>query len=356
MVINLFDNILKKKSFWNSTGNKSDIVLSSRLRLARNLPGLPFPNYMDTAHSESVFNTAKDISDELKKEFPNSFFRIKDIPDNDRRFLRERNLITSEMENSISSALLLDENTNFSILINEKDHFRIQIIKSGLDLFNAYREIDKIDNKINKIIPYSYSEKFGFLTSDLCSTGTGLKASVLLHLPMISIMKSQNEVEKMAQEMDCNFKAVTGDYSKNYGAMYIISNKTSIGKSEIDIIEQIDDLTDMVIDLEYEIRDDYMFDSAFLMRDRVWRSYGLIKYSNSLNYPEALEYLSNLRIGIILSVIKEIHVEEINDIMVKIQHSHLEKIRKEPFVSPFECDEFRAKYIRSMIPDIKPED
>lgn len=352
----MFENILQQKGFWEAKGKKNDTVLSSRIRLARNTTDLPFPENMELSECKDIFQIASTINEKLVSSYETSFYKISDINDSDRRFLRERNIITDEVENSSSSAVIISSDCHLSIMINGKDHFRIQFFESGLDLFSAYKKINIIDDLINEEVPYAFSDKFGYLTSDLNSTGTGLKASVLLHLPMIKIMKSEPEVKTMAEEMFCSFKAVTGNISKNFSSMYIISNKTSIGKSETDIIEQVDDLCEMISDLENEIRDDYMYDSGFLMKDRVWRSYGLLKYSKNLNYPESLEYLSNLRIGIILSIIRKIDLDSINDLMVKIQYAHLEKIKGEPFVSPFECDEYRAFFIKKNLPDLNPEE
>ncbi|MBN1501348.1 MAG: hypothetical protein JW982_14405 [Spirochaetes bacterium] len=348
----MFENMLKQKGFWAENGNVSDIVISTRIRLARNISGYVFPDKMsqtDIMKLKDDFKNYVSVSD-FKDDIV--YHDISEIADKDRRFLRERNIITNEIESSSDCAFILDKNSSFSILINEDDHIHIQKISSGFNLHDTYREINKIDDDINRHFSYSFSSQTGYASAYLKNCGTGMSVSVLMHLPMITILKTADEIMKNADENGFELKPVSNDNTKNFGSIYILKNKYSIGKTEIELIDQMDNLVLMISDLENETRDEYIYDSKFIMEDRVFRSFGILKYARSMSYSEALELLSNLRTGVILSFFKNLSIEQINDLMVKIQFAHLEKIGNTNFVTQSECDEFRAGFIRGELPDI----
>ncbi len=348
----MFENMLKQKGFWAETGKVSDIVISTRIRLARNIFGYVFPQKMDMHDVIKLKTEIKNYIDVSKYKKEISYHEIADVADIDRRFLRERNIITSEIETSSAAAFIIEKKSRFSILVNDEDHLHIQKISAGFNLHDTYREINEIDDDINKYLSYSFLTQTGYLTSSLKNCGTGMSVSVLMHLPMITIMKNADEIIKNADENGFVLKPVSNDNTKNFGSIYILKNKYSIGRTEIELIDQIDNLVLMIADLENVTRDEYMYDSKFIMEDKVYRSYGILKYARSVAYSEALELLSNLRTGIILSLFKNISLEKINDLMVKIQFAHLEKIADANFSIPCECDEYRAEYIRKELPEI----
>ena len=342
----MFERLLEKKGFWSKVGPYSDIVLSTRVRLGRNISGIRFPHRQD----DDDVNLIKSISENfvIKSDFSNSviLYDLKDIDNNDRRFLRERNIITSEMEVSDNSFVIIEGDENFNIMVNEEDHFRIQVIMPGFQILEAYQLADRVDDELNKFSTYAYSDDFGYITVCPSNLGTGLRVSTMLHLPTITVLDKMGEVYKIVEEAGAKIRGTLGVGSKTFGCMYLISNRISLGMSEVDILEEIDKVSGRVIEMESEARDNCISEKGNQLEDTIWRSYGVLKYTRSMSYTEAMDHLSNIRLGVILSIIKDIELQEINDSMVNVQLSHLQKIANRVFRDSQECDNFRASYLR----------
>lgn len=347
----MFEQLLTQSPFWSQVGPSADVVMTTRVRLARNLPSLPFGSKMDEADIstlESIVHQAVVTS----KYFENAqFVSLKDCSSDDRRFLRERDIITHEMELNNNSSVVFDHRQQYSILVNEEDHIRIQVIKPGLQMLPAFKLADEIDDELNKYISYAFTDDFGFLTTCPSNVGTGLRVSAMLHLPMLTAAKNMGEVIKLVREYQAQLKGIVHDATKTVGSMYIISNKATLGKSEIDIIEEIDKVVSLIVDLENEARDEYYQHHKDVLEDMVWRSYGIVTFSRSMSYAEAIEHLSLIRLGVVLSIIKNIELSVINDLMIHIQLSHLQKFAGRQFAGSEEGDAFRAAYLRKKFED-----
>jgi protein arginine kinase len=344
--IPMFEKMIEKSGFWANAGPFSDIVLSTRVRFARNLPSLYFPNKLDKKGIEIINSISERFVNESAFCDDLNFIELKNIDINDKRFLRERNLITSEMETSDDSSIVIEVNENFVILLNEEDHFRIQVIKPGFQIMDAYRLADRIDDELNKFVSYAYSDDLGYLTACPSNLGTGLRVSSMVHLPTLSMLNKMQEIFKVVKKMSFEIKGTTGDDYKTIGSIYIISNRISLGISEVDLIEELDEITSKIFEFESEMRDSYISEHGNQFTDRIWRAYGILKYSRRINFVEAMEHLSSIRVGIILSIIKNISLFKVNDLMVNIQRAHLQKIANKLFTSTLECDGFRAEYLR----------
>ncbi|HRX16656.1 MAG TPA: hypothetical protein P5123_10095 [Spirochaetota bacterium] len=345
----MFKNLLDDTSFWSAEGQLSDVVLSSRLRLARNHASLPFPVNNDFQGHAVVEDSLLQFVNNSKFSESLKFYKMSDLDEYDRRFLRERNIITENMENDEQTSLVYDTSQQFCIQVNSGDHLRIQKLCSGLEFYDSYGKIVDIDNELNKYVDYAFNDTFGYLSAFVDNAGTGLKASALLHLPVLSTLGTIFEVKKMAEEMGASFEPVSGDQNQNYGSLYLVCNRKSINHTEPEIIEMLDDIVKMVAGLEMESRDDYSNDYKNQLEDRIWRSYGILKYSRSITYVEALEYLSNIRLGVILSIIKDMNLKDVHDLLVKIQTAHLLKLADRPLQSLMDYDIFRAEYISSVL-------
>ncbi|MDY6933529.1 MAG: ATP--guanido phosphotransferase [Spirochaetota bacterium] len=345
----MFEKLLEKRGFWSKVGPCSDVVLSTRVRLGRNLSDVRFPHRQD----EDDLNYIRFLTEEFvyKSDFNNcvTLCDLKDISLNDRRFLRERNIITHEMETSENSYVIIENDENFYIMVNEEDHFRIQVIKPGFQIMETYRLADRVDDELNKFVTYAYSDEFGYLTVCPSNLGTGLRISTMLHLPALSLTGAIPEVVKNVRDAGAKIKGTLGEGSKTFGSMYQLFNRVSLGLSEVDILEEIDEVTSRVVDMESVARDNYFSEEAVQLEDTVWRSMGILRYSRHIGYTEAMDHLSNIRLGIILSILKNIELQEINDLMVNIQWSHLQKIANMVFNDSYECDNFRANYLRMQL-------
>jgi protein arginine kinase len=342
----MFENLLNNSSFWSPGEMYSDIVMSTRLRLLRNQADIPFGAEQTEVERQKVDENLELFCHSSSYKDDLTLYRMSDISDIDRRFLRERNIISGATENNLSSLLLFDDKSRFNIAVGSDDHYHMQVLRSGFSVYDGYSDIVALDNEFNKYVSYAFSSKFGYLTSNLDNSGTGLKVSVLMHLPVLTIMGTILEVKKMAGEIGGHFTAVTGDKNKNYGSLFLLSSKGGTGMSEVDIVELVDDLVKMIVDLEVETRDDYVSDFSSKLEDMVWRSYGILKYARSISYVEALEYLSTVRLGVILAILKDVKLLDINDLLVKSQPGHLLKISGETLNLPEEYDAYRAEFIR----------
>jgi len=344
----LFEEVLQKSAFWTSTGPFSHIVLSSRLRLARNMQSVPFPGRMTADDSYPIRGAIERFAAESRYRGHISVIDLRDIDANEKRFLRERNIITYEMEVADNTLVVVNNSDDFSILVNEEDHFRIQVIRPGLQLMDVYKTADAVDSELNRFVPYAFSEELGFLTACTSNLGTGLRVSVLLHLPVITMKNGVQELIPEDRRNTIEIKGTIGKSSKTLGCLYQLSNRVSLGPSEVDIIESVDEVIGRILEKEDNRRDEYYTESRTELEDMVWRSYGILRYSRRISYIEAMDHLSNVRLGIVLAIIKNMDVKTVNDIMVNIQWAHLQRHYALLFKSTGECDEYRADYMRKL--------
>jgi protein arginine kinase len=342
----LFEEVLQRSGFWTSCGPFSHIVLSSRLRLARNMQHVPFPGRSTRDELRPIRDAVERFSRESIYGGGVNVIDLKEIDGNEKRYLRERNIITHEMEESENALVLVGLDDDFSILVNEEDHFRIQVILPGLQLAEAYRIADRVDTELNRFVIYAFTEDMGYLTTCPSNLGTGLKVSVLLHLPAITTRNRIDELIPADKKNIVELKGTVGHMNKNLGCLYQLSSRISFGLSEIDIIETVDEALGRVLGIEDAARDEYVSESRLELEDKIWRSYGILMHSRRMSYMESMDHLSNMRLGIILAFIKNLDIKTINDCMVNIQWAHLQMHYGLLFKSTSESDEYRSEYIR----------
>jgi protein arginine kinase len=347
----MFEKLLEDTSFWSGIGQLSDTVLSTRVRLIRNMADVPFSEKQSEGDLEKIIEPVNNFIYSAKIAAGLEKTQLSEIDNLDRRFLRERNLLTKKAENNSDALLIYRLHTKFSMIVNADDHYYLQVIRPGLNIYDAYGELVEADEGLNNFTPYAFSERFGYLTSSLDNTGTGLKVSVLMHLPCLGIMGTIDEVIRMVTEIGAVLEPVTVTQKDNFGSFYLISNSETIGKNESDILEVVDDSARMVAGLETESREEFYMNSPLQLEDMAARSYGILKYVRKISYVEALEHLSNIRLGVILSIIKNVSLEMINDLFVKIQPAHLVKLQQEIVTQHDKAmyDKIRADFLRSQL-------
>ena len=328
--------------FWNDRGPRNDMVLSTRIRLGRNIAGIPFSEIIDENSMSLLTAIAGKFISSGSATANRKFLELNGFDMHEKRLLREKNVITSEMESSANAAVLIDTTKDFSILLNDTDHFRIQVIRPGFQLNEAFTLADSIDDELNASAVYAFSDVYGYLTPNPANTGTGLKVSVILHLPVLTIQKRINETVHPVRESGFQITGTLGNSGRIIGCLYLVCNKRYIGVSEIETIDVADDLVNRIIKLEDEARDEFFTTSRRELEDSVFRSLGTLLYSRRINYAEALEHLSRLRLGIVMSVIKDTDVMFINYLMVRVQLSHLQEHFGIRFRSILDSDDFRA--------------
>ena len=285
--------------------NDNDIVISTRIRLARNLDGVPFPNALadKSAATEQIKSALGGGNSALAKEL--DFINLeKALPEHKAR-LAEEHLISPQMLNGKGQSVYVSHDQTMSIMLMEEDHIRLQVIMAGNALDEAYDLADKIDNVIEENVTYAFDEDFGYLTACPTNAGTGMRASLMLHLPALTLTKNINSVIASAGGMGIAVRGLYGEGSAAQGNFYQISNQVTMGVSEKEIIEKLKAVTDRIIDMEQKAREFLQKNSAAELADKVYRSYGILKYARKLSSSEAKALISDVMLGRGMGIIKE---------------------------------------------------
>jgi len=332
-------------AYWEEIGPFNDIVLSSRIRLARNVPEIYFPHRISFEDNKKL----REVVDLFLREskFSDSLHLIENnlLSYDEKKFLRESNILTENIENDPFATIIIEKNNSFSIIVNDDDHFHIQVVKSGKRILECYKLADEIDNELNKFTPYAFSSKLGYLSSNPLNVGTGLKMSVFLHLPSLTFKKRVGVIISRMKNIGLNFNSTLGERNKVLGSIYHLSSKNITGFSENDFIDFFLSVVTKLVEYEDSTRDEIFSSSRSLLEDSIFRSLGILKYSKKINYSETMEHLSNIRLGIILSIVKGISLKDLDSLMVITQLFHLQDIRGESFKNSFECEEYRAYFL-----------
>ncbi len=344
------DNIANRCGEWlRGTGPESDIVMSSRIRLARNLADYPFIrrcNDIDKANIESTVRERLIANQNLSNI---DFINVAELNLLDRQLLVERQLISRELANSEGArSVAIDEPEQLSLMVNEEDHMRLQVIKSGLDLGGAWELINHLDNEIESKLTYAYSQQLGYLTACPTNVGTGMRVSVLVHLPALVITKQIEKVFRSAQKMNLVVRGLYGEGSQAMGDFYQVSNQVTLGKSEKDLVYLVDDVIDKVLKYERKARDFLISEKQNDLFDKVSRAYGMLQSAQQISSEETMHLLSRVRMGVSLGLIGELEIPEINQLFIRTQPAHLQKIHS----SELDTDERnieRANYLHDQL-------
>tara|TARA_B100000809_G_scaffold237887_1_gene258157 strand:- start:1694 stop:2749 length:1056 start_codon:yes stop_codon:yes gene_type:complete len=331
------------------TGPEADIVISSRIRLARNLGGQPFLSSADEQQFGQLERLIRESMENAAMPGGMSYFAMQTMPMLDRQFLVERHLISREHaygKGPRGVGLAVDETV--SIMVNEEDHLRIQGLCSGLQLREAWSRVDAVDTGLENCLEYAFSPEFGYLTVCPTNTGTGLRASVMLHLPALVMTSQIDKVFKAVSKIGLIVRGLYGEGTQASGDFYQISNQSTLGKSEIAIIENIEVVIPKIIEYEKTVRNNLMHQKHEVMEDKVWRAYAMLKYARVITSEETMDLLSAVRMGVSLGIIQDIKMSTINELFLFTQPAHLQK-QKEAQLDEFERDMVRASYIRKKL-------
>jgi protein arginine kinase len=337
-----------------ASGPHSDIVLSTRVRLARNLQGHAFSPKLRDAERIHIYEEVRQAADKHSLLKGGISFDLSGLSQLSRRVLLERHLISRELAGDSGeslhqgSGLLLGPKDSVSVMVNEEDHLRLQTLLSGLRLAEAYARLDQADEELGSHIPFAYHQEFGFLTSCPTNVGTGLRASVLIHLPGLVLTKEIGQVLQGIGQVGLTFRGLYGEGSEVIGNFFQISNQTTLGKSEEDLIEHLQKIVSKVIQVEIEKRAVLMRDAPAVMEDKIWRAYGLLRYARSLSFEEVMNLLSGVRLGVSMNLLPGLRVYTLNKIMIYAQTAHLEQAAGRRLADA-ESDLHRAAYVRRIL-------
>ncbi|MFC1621455.1 protein arginine kinase [Candidatus Omnitrophota bacterium] len=344
------DDLVGNQGEWlRSTGPNSDIVMSSRIRLARNLETYPFAHWASKKEQQEIWQVARDAIRSSKRVKSSLCLDVGKIDSTDRQFLVERHLMSKEHTvDAENKGLCVSEREVISIMVNEEDHLRIQVMKSGFDLRDAWCIINDIDNELGASLNYAYSMDFGYLTACPTNTGTGMRASVMLHLPSLVMTKQIAKVLQAITKLSLTARGLYGEGTEASGNFFQISNQVSLGHAEEDIIDNIERIIKQIIGHEQSARESLVSQNKNALADRIWRAYGTLKNAYIISSNETIDLLSLVRLGVDLDLIKEVDRALINELFIITQPAHLQKLEKKK-LNPNERDVKRAEIIREKL-------
>jgi len=342
------------------SGPESDIVISSRLRLARNLADFPFisrTTEADRAEIEKILHRRIDAMQQAGSVSPEALYvNVGDLEEIDRQLLVERQLISREhAESEGARAVVIDHDERFSVMINEEDHLRVQVMHSGLDLDAAWQQINALDDLIEEQVTYAYSDKLGYLTACPTNVGTGVRVSVMLHLPALVITRQIEKVFRSLQKINLAVRGLYGEGSQAMGDFYQISNQITLGMTEEELTKKVADVVPVLIDYERQAREFLIRESHETLHDRVSRAFGILRTAQTISSEETMHLLSSVRMGINLGLIGDLEIPTINQLFVHTQPAHLQKLAGSELDSSDRNIE-RAAYLRRHLDNSKPND
>lgn len=332
---------------WTKSSSNEDIVLSSRIRLARNIQGIPFPNKMNVEEARKL---SKNIIDSFS-QVNNDKYNIVNLWESDKlknRIYYEKHLISKNLiKNREISSFIYNEDETISLMINEEDHLRIQTITSGLNLKEAYSEADRIDNMLEERLDYAFHESLGYLTACPTNIGTGLRASVMIHLPAITQNNEIKEVSTILNRVGMVIRGSYGEGTEVLSNLYQISNQVTLGLSEEDLIKNLERIVNEVINQEQKARNDFYKNYRYELEDRIMRSLSILKSSVLISNKEALELLSNVRMGVEMGIIS-IEKEKLNSLLYKISSPVIAE-DKDKGISEKDKNIIRSKILKEIL-------
>jgi protein arginine kinase len=344
--------VSRPQSFWTSNdGPFQHIVISSRIRLARNLEKMTMPAFQNETQGNAVLervSMAAQQQDITGQGF--RFYRLKELPPLERQILLEKHLISPEhAEENPNRGLLINQDESVSIMVNEEDHLRIQVLFPGLQLEKALEKADLIDNLLENKINYAFHERLGYLTACPTNVGTGLRASVMIHLPALSITKQAPHIFGTLSQLGLAVRGLYGEGSEATGNLFQISNQITLGQKEGEIVQNLTTVTRQIVEKEEEFRQLLLKDFPLATKDRVGRALGILRYASILNSHEALNLLSDLRLGLDLGLLNiDLGNQQLTELMIMTQPGFLQKYGEKPMEAA-ERDAVRAKLFRERL-------
>jgi len=310
------------------SGPESDIVISSRIRLARNLADFPFVRRCSEDDRSAVVRMLREQLESVSYFKDVSYVDVEHLSSVDRQFLVERQLISRELANGEGPrGVLIDPSEKYSVMLNEEDHLRMQVMNSGLDLNSVWEQIDRIDSLIEEQVTYAFHDRLGYLTACPTNVGTGMRVSVMLHLPALVITRQIEKVFRSLQKISLAVRGLYGEGSQAMGDFYQISNQITLGRTERQLLDQVAEVIPVMIEYERRARDFLVKESQRDLHDRVSRAYGILCTAQTISSEETMMLLSSVRMGVNLGLIRDIEIPTINKLFIHTQPAHLQKLR-----------------------------
>ncbi|MGE3804654.1 MAG: protein arginine kinase [Gemmataceae bacterium] len=350
------DNMTQHCGEWlRGNGPESDIVISSRIRLARNLNAFPFTNRASAHQKGEIESMLRDRIGKLDLDIKLNYWNLPTLSTLDRQFLVERQLISRELVAADGPrGVALEPQETASLMVNEEDHVRLQVMRSGFALDEAWQVIDRLDDALEQRVTYAFSEEFGYLTACPTNVGTGMRASVMLHLPALVLTKQIEKVFRALQKINLAVRGLYGEGSRASGDFYQISNQVTLGKSETTILKEIRDVIPQIIHYERQARQTLVKETKQVLHDKVLRAYGTLCNAIMMTSEETMDLLSSVRLGINLGLLEDISIPTVNELFIQTQPAHLQKLLN-TVLDGEDRNAARARYLRRRLRDSGPQ-
>lgn len=339
-------------SEWMKGGSPdSDVVMSTRIRLARNLRELPFPMLSTNAQSKQVLDATAQVLNSPALEQISSFqlYKLDELDDLQKRVLVEKHLISPNLANeSRNGAFMINSDESVSIMINEEDHLRIQCLRPGFQILEAWQLADQIDDVFEAQMDYAFDEKRGFMTSCPTNVGTGIRASVMMHLPALVHTQQINRILQAINQVGLAVRGMYGEGSEAIGNVFQISNQITLGQSEDEIIDNLHSVVKQIIEHERAARQKLLHESKLRITDRVRRSFGILTHAAIIDSKEAAQRLSDVRLGVDLGLLPDVSPHVWNELMVMTQPGFLQQYAGGKLSADYR-DVRRAELIRTKL-------
>jgi protein arginine kinase len=334
------------RGWFDKKGEQSDVVVSTRVRLARNLSDTPFPANWNDETAKAVIEKIKAAAADTPHSF--EFLNLDNAPDLNKQALVEEHVMSREMLSGKNKALLLSGDGCVSVMIGEEDDIRLQVIAPGLDLDGVYKTADALDDMLGETLDYAFDEQFGFLTRCPTNVGTGMRASVMLHLPALELAGRMNQLAGEVGKLGLTIRGLYGEGSDSKGSLYQLSNQITLGISEAQTLEKLKNITMQIIETERGMRKRLYERNPDSLSDTLWRALGTLKYARRLTSAECESLLSEVKLGADMGIITEADAHTLTKLMIASEPAHIALSAGEN-ITPEARDLRRADMIRAAL-------
>lgn len=352
----IVDDLVTRPGSWLALDKDTGVVISSRVRLARNIRNFAFPGWASEDECVRVSRHIKEVFGQLKSMPTPVIFDMPDLSDIDRDVLKERHLISQElMEKGAGSSLIVDEGEGLAVMVNEEDHLRLQAISPGKRLLEEWARLNALDTELGEHLDFAFSDELGFLTACPTNLGTGLRASVMMHLSGLKLTGDLGSVIKGIERLGFAVRGLFGEGTEAFGNMFQISNECTLGRTEQELVDGLSVLADEVAVHEVNARERLREGRRTLVYDHVGRSLGMLLHARIVTSQEAVELLSGLRLGLDMKILSGMTITGLNETMLHTQPGHLQKTARRA-IGAEERDMMRADSIRSRLKHVVMSD
>lgn len=352
-MISILDDLMRGCGEWlRGEGPENDIVISTRIRLARNLADFPFTSIATEADRRQILDRVKEVVNNSPFRDQVFYVDVDTLSELDRHFLVERQLISRELaEGQGPRGVFIDRAERFSIMINEEDHLRVQAVQSGFQLEPTWELIRQWDDYLDQHLVFAFDEEWGFLTACPTNVGTGMRVSVMLHLPASVITRQMDQTLRSLEKLELVVRGLYGEGSQAMGDFYQVSNQVTLGRSEEELINKMAQVVPAVVAAERKAREFLLAEGHENLHDRVSRAYGILKTAQTISAEETLHLLSSVRMGIHLGLIQEVPIQLLNELFLFTQPAHLQKLAGSELDSADRNIE-RARFLRRKLGEL----